>query len=617
MTELKISDYALIGNSRTAALVGKNGSVDWCCLPEYHSPAVFAALLDRKKGGYFSVAPQDTYESTQKYIKDTNVLETNFTTIGGKVRLIDSFTAMTEEEKERSLFPEHEILRVVEGIEGRVKMHLQYAPVKFYGKQSPLLHNYEKLGIHFYDKESIYVFQSTLEAEQINITEGQSKVTAEFYVTPGEPVLFSFSYSSQHPAVLPELKVTGSARMENTIRFWTDWAAKCKYKGRYSEQVKRSALVLKLLAHAPSGAIIAAPTTSLPEKAGGDRNWDYRYCWLRDASFTTRVLVNLGFYEEVHAYMNWILHATRLTRPRLNVVYSVYGHARLKEKTLDWLSGYLASKPVRIGNKADDQFQLDVYGEVLDAIYSYAPFAKEFDNNTRKFIIGLGKVICQVWEKPDNGIWEVRSSAVHHTHSKVMAWIGLDRLIKLCEKYEWVEAPVAKFKDTAHCIREEVEKYGYNNTLKSYTRELKGDSIDASALTFSLAGYIDATSPRMISTTERIYEQLSKNNFVFRYLKVDDGIEGQEGSFGICNFWLVENLARSGRIEKAIEIFETTLQVASRAGLLSEEIDPESGELLGNYPQSFTHIGLINAALAIDEQCTKHDLQHHKNSATS
>lgn len=603
MKEPKISDYALIGNSRAAALVSAYGSIDWCCLPEFDSPSIFTALLDRIKGGYFSISPSETYKSAQKYVNDTNVVETCFITAEGEVRLTDAFMVMTEEEKSNSLFPDHEILRAVEGVEGVVKMKMEFAPTLFFGKKLPFLKDKKKLGIHFYWNGDLFALLSTL-PEQIIITD-DTRAIAEFTVTPGERILFSLSHSSQSPAILTELQNTGWKRMANTIEFWRNWIRKCKYRGLYYEQVKRSALALKLLTHAPSGAIIAAPTSSLPEKIGNDRNWDYRYCWLRDASFTTRVLINLGFYEEVHAYMNWILHATQLTRPELKVVYSVYGHARLKEKILDWLPGYRGSSPVRVGNDADDQFQLDVYGEVLDAIYMYAPFVTKFDRDTTKFIIGLGNVICALWKDPDNGIWEIRSSRAHHTHSKVMCWVGLDRLIKLCEKYHWKDAPLKKFKDTANSLYKEIEQFGYNHELNCYTRELMGNTLDASALTFSLVNYLNPSDIRMVSTTEKIYRQLSKNNMVYRYKEIDDGMTGEEGSFGICNFWLAENLARSGRLEKAIEVFEATLKCASPAGLLSEEIDPESGELIGNYPQGFTHIGLVNAALAIDEQYRK------------
>jgi GH15 family glucan-1,4-alpha-glucosidase len=339
----------------------------------------------------------------------------------------------------------------------------------------------------------------------------------------------------------------------------------------------------------------------LPEQIGGSRNWDYRYCWLRDASFTVRVLLAIGFVKEAEAYMNWIMHATRLTRPNLQVVYSVYGHSSLGEKELKWLSGYKNSKPVRIGNKADGQFQLDVYGEVLDAIYAFSPFMKEIDGDTKRFILGLGQTIEKVWNTPDDGIWEVRSGKVHHTHSKVMAWVGLDRFVKLAERFSWTEVDIEKYKNKAAEIRLCIETKGYNEDLKSYTRTFNGKDLDASLLTLSLVKYQEADSIRNVNTLRCIEEKLMRNGIVCRYLNVNDGVTGKEGGFGICSFWLVENYAKSGQVEKAVKTFEQLLSYASPTGLFSEEIDPDSFELIGNYPQGFSHIGLINAALAIEE----------------
>ena len=596
-----ISDYALIGNCRSAALVSKYGSIDWCCLPEFDSPALFCAMLDRGRGGYFSISPIEKYSSLQKYIPDTNVIQTSFKTTDAKATITDAFVAMTEEEKNRNLFPDHEILRVVECISGSIQFQVEYVPTIYYGKSIPELKDYQKLGIRFAYKENTYVLLSTLKGIEVD----KNKAVFEFQLEQGERAIFSLSCTSQSPAIIPEIKSTGLDRLERTILFWKHWIAKCKYEGLYNEWVRRSVLTLKLLAHAPSGAIIAAPSTSLPEELGGERNWDYRYCWLRDASFTVRVLIKLGLHEEAHAYMNWILHATRLTWPKLQVVYSIFGSARLKEKKLDWLNGYRDSKPVRVGNGAHDQLQLDVYGEVLDAVFSYSKLVKEFDRESRKFIIGLGEVIGKLWNEPDNGIWEVRSALSHHTHSKVMSWVGLDRLIQLSGKYQWNEVPVKTYEKIKQSIKNEVESAGYNTQLNSYTHELGGNALDASLLVLPLVGYCEVSSPKMVSTVERIQKHLSKNNLIYRYRGIDDGLSGQEGSFGICNFWLAENLARSGRLKEAILIFETMLEHASPAGLLSEEIDPLSHELLGNYPQGFTHIGLINAALTINEESSK------------
>jgi GH15 family glucan-1,4-alpha-glucosidase len=606
LTEPKLSDYALIGNSRSAALVCKTGSIDWCCLPEFHSPSIFASLLDREKGGFFSIAPITNFKSSQKYLQDTNVVETYFESEEGNARLYDAYSVSNEEDKKYALSPEHEILRIVEGVSGSVRMKLEYVPRPFYGKNIPRLEDRKKLGIHLCWKDHIFTLLSSLEHQHMQVSpEHQNMVASEFSIKPGERVIFSLSYSNNAPAVLPEVKTTGWKRMEATILFWKEWISKCQYSGLYENEVRRSALVLKLLTHAPSGAIIAAPTTSLPEEIGGVRNWDYRFCWLRDASFTVNVLIALGYTEEAHAYMNWILHATHLTRPKLQVVYSVYGHTALKETSLEWLTGYRNSLPVRIGNGAADQFQLDLYGEVLDAVYVYSKLIREFDRSTKRFVLDMGKAIFELWDKEDNGIWEVRSSPIHHTHSKAMAWVGLDRIMKLARKYNWKEVPLEKYNKLAENIREQIETLGYNENMKSYSREFQGNTLDASLLTISLMGYCDVNSDRMISTCELILARLSKNKMVFRYLNDDDGLPGDEGSFGICNFWLAENFAKSGKLEEAIDIFEAMLNRASPTGLFSEEIDLNNYELLGNYPQGFTHIGLINAAITINNATRK------------
>ena len=603
----QLSDYALIGNSRAAALVSNRGAIDWCCLPEFDSPSIFAAILDQEKGGYFAIQPVSEFRSSQNYLTDSNVVETVFTGGTGEARLLDCFVALTEEDKTKMLFPDHEILRVVEGLSGEINFRMEYEPRTYYGKNAAELRDFGKLGIRVYFRENIYTLQSTLEEGKLSVADSRSAAFAEFTVRAGEKVIFSFSYSSQSPAILPELKETGLNRLEQTLAYWEEWIGKCRYRGVYKEWVKRSALTLKLLTHAPSGAIIAAPTTSLPEKPGGERNWDYRYCWLRDASFTIRVLVKLGYEEEAQAYMDWILHATQLTRPELQVVYSVFGHARLKEEELAWLKGFQESRPVRIGNGAHQQFQLDVYGEVLDAVFAYAPLVKSFGNDTRRFLLGLGEIICRQWDQPDNGIWEERSANTHHTHSKVMAWVGLDRLTKLAEAYQWKGAPLQKFQDEAAKIHQEVVQRGFNAEIGAYTREFNGTNLDACLLVLPLVGFCDPSSPRMLSTTSVIKEKLSENNLVYRYKNIDDGLAGSEGAFGICNFWLAENLAKSGALAEAVEVFEATLKLASPARLLSEEMSPETGELLGNYPQGFTHIGLINAALTINEAYIKEE----------
>jgi GH15 family glucan-1,4-alpha-glucosidase len=592
-----IADYALIGNCRSAALVSKSGSIDWCCLPEFHSPSIFAALLDKEHGGFFVIQPISEYESGQQYLDKTNVVETIFTNSEGQVRILDCYVAMEENDKSKSLFPDHEILRVVECLLGSVKMCLEYFPMIGYGKSYTSLEDKGKLGIHFSINESTFILQHQLGEKHIK-TE-KEKAAGGFIINAGERLIFSLSCSTQAPAVIPEIQRTGWNRMEQTIAYWRNWISNCRYKGIHKEIVLRSALTLKLLTHAPSGAIIAAPTTSLPEAIGGERNWDYRYCWLRDASFTTRVLVKLGFQEEAHAYMNWILHATRLTRPRLQVVYTVYGDAGIKEKQCDWLTGYKNSKPVRIGNGAYNQFQLDVYGEVIDAVFTYSEIIESFDNSTRKFVVSLGKMISKLWDEPDEGIWETRSSKLHHTHSKVMAWVGLDRLIKLSRRYNW-KVPLSHFEATANKIKKAIEEKGFNQSLDCYTREFDGHTVDAALLILPLVEYCKADSPRMLTTRKRISDELSEDGFMYRY-KTEDGLKGGEGSFILCSFWNIENLAKGGYVDEAMQLLDKIVSHLPPTGLISEEIDPFNKELLGNFPQGFSHIGLINATLTVNE----------------
>jgi GH15 family glucan-1,4-alpha-glucosidase len=599
MNNANIADHVLIGNCRAAALVSKYGSINWCCMPEFHSPATFAALLDNEKGGFFLIQPTGQFRSFQSYATGTNVAEVLFETDEGSVKLIDCFVAMEEHEKQAELFPDHEILRMVECISGSMRLRYEYVPRSFYGKYAVRLKDYKRLGIHFTYRENVFVFQTTV--TEVNISDNTEKISGEFQISKDERVIFSMSCSTQYPAIIPEIKTTAAKRVEDTIGYWRNWINKCRYDGVFADWVLRSALTLKLLTHAPSGAIVAAPTTSLPESLGGVRNWDYRFCWLRDASFTVRALIKLGYYEEAHAYMSWILHATRLTQPKLQVVYNVFGNAGVNEKDCDWLKGYKHSRPVRIGNNAHRQFQLDVYGEVLDAVYAYSKIIDNFDRGTRKFIIGLGKTICKHWNEPDNGIWEIRSSAKQHTHSKVMAWVGLDRLIRLSEKYGWKDVPKDLFRQTKEKIGKAVEELGFNRDLNTYVSDFDGSAADAVLLTFPLVNYCSAGAPEMTGTVRHLRTILPEHGFMYRYLNSDDGLPGKEGAFIVANFWLIENLAKMGQTDEAIDLFNMTVASASPHGLLSEEIDPVTKEWLGNFPQGFSHIGLINAALSIDE----------------
>lgn len=598
---LKISEHGFIGNCRTGALINKNGEIAWCCLPHFDSASFFGSILDDEVGGSFSITPVGEFRSQQQYFDDTNVLQTKFHADSGSVLLLDMFTVRSQKEKRDVMYPSNEILRIVECLKGEMTLRFHFEPRANYGREKMKIMNRKKLGFKCEHKVDALFFQTTLPYENISNT-GHS-LAYEFKIKAGEKVIFSLCYSDFSPSEIPPLS-EAYARLDLTIKFWQNWISKIKYKGPYLEQVKRSALALKLLSFAPSGAIIAAPTTSLPEDIGGIRNWDYRFCWLRDASFTVRSFLALGFTGEARAYVNWILHTTHLTKPRLQVLYTLYGESKVKEKIIPWLKGFQNSAPVRIGNAAELQFQLDVYGEVLNAIYYYLPSTKEFDQETKNFVLDLGKTVCKIWNCPDEGIWEPRSGRQHHVHSKVLAWVALDRIIKIANVYKW-KAPTEKFGKIACEIRKDIEENGYNEQLKTYTHSYENGDLDAALLQMPLVEFCSANNEQMLHTTEEIKKHLSKNGLLYRYYSVDDGLPGDEGAFGICNFWMVQALAKAGKLEDAYKWFDNMLTYENPLGLWSEEIDPDTGEYLGNYPQAFSHVGLINAALTLDQESHK------------
>lgn len=594
-----ISDYGMIGNCRTAALVSKAGSVDWCCLPFFSSDGVFSALLGGPAGGYYSVAPAVPFTSRQYYLDQTNILVTEFVTDSGRARLTDCFTVTSSIEQRKRFWPDTELLRCLDGIEGEVPMRLQFCPRSRFGKKGMRFRSIGAFGFSNRENCPLLFFRTSLDPEKIRAGADGEGLASDFTVRADQRIYFSMVYDDQAPAVVPPLGEWAAARIEETERYWRSWIEQCQYTGPFQEHVYRSALALKLMIFAPSGAVVAAPTTSLPETLGGERNWDYRFSWIRDAALTMDSLVGLGFLLEANAFADWLMHTTRSTRPELQVVYSLFGHTALREKELDWLEGYAGSKPVRVGNEAADQFQLDVYGELIQAIGKLAPALERFDRETQRFLLGLGKHVMHVWELPDEGIWEVREGTTHHTHSKVMAWTALNELCKL-ERFFEHKKLFPEFRDAAGRIRSAIERHGFNPALGAYTRGFNDDALDASCLVFPMAGYCDASSPRMQSTVRAIEKGLGHGPFVYRY-RFDDGLEGKEGAFGACTFWMVEVLALSGRVEEAVERFERIMAYRNEVGLWSEEIDPESGTFLGNYPQAFTHVGLIDAALAINE----------------
>jgi len=593
-----IEHYAIIGDCRSAGLVSRDGSLDWLCLPRFDSPSVFASILDAGNGGRFLVRPIGEFSTERRYLANTNVLETVFHAPTGACVLRDLMPVSSEEDKRANLTPEHEVLRDLEGLEGEVEVEIFYDPRPDYGRLRPALQRRGVFGLQSEVDGAALALRSEL---PLQVSGDDRSARGVSKIRSGEHKYLSLTYSMEAPAVVPLLRDAARGRIDRTVRWWRDWAGRCAYEGPYREAVVRSALTLKLMTYAPSGALVAAPTTSLPEWLGGVRNWDYRYCWLRDASFTSRALFGLGYTEEAEAFLGWLLHATRLTWPELQVLYDVFGEAKVPERELSWLEGYAGSRPVRVGNDAQGQLQLDVYGEVIDAAAQFLDRGGRLDRDTSRMLEGLGRTVCRRWREPDEGIWEGRSGRFHHTHSKTLCWVALDRLVKMHEAGH-LEVSVDVFRTIRDEIRRDIETHGYNGQIGSYTRTFDGEEMDASLLTLPHYGYIEGTHPRMRSTCASIHEKLASDGLIYRYESdTDDGLPPGEGAFGICSFWAVECVARGGDVEGAKRAFDRALSHANDVGLFAEEIDPETGAALGNFPQAFTHIGLINAALTLAE----------------
>jgi len=592
-----IEDYALIGDCASAALVGRNGSIDWLCWPRFDSPSIFARLLDAGDGGHFQVRPVADFSVERRYLPDTNVLETTFTTERGVLRLTDLMPVAERDAYRRELWPEHEILRRVECVAGTVEVDVYCDPRLDYARIDPALDDRGPHGVFYNHEGAVLIVRSEL---PLVLARGRGALHGQVLLREGDRHFLSLTYDEGEPAVLPLLGEHAETKIERSVAFWRGWASRCEYDGPYRDAVVRSALTLKLMTFAPSGAIVAAPTTSLPEAIGGTRNWDYRYCWLRDAALTLRALYDLGYEEEGRAFFSWLLHATRLTAPSLSVLYDVYGNDHVEEHILDHLEGYRGSSPVRIGNGAHDQLQLDTYGELISAAYEFVRREQRLDSWHARLLRTLGNEVCERWREPDEGIWEVRSGRHHHTFSKAMCWVALERLVRLHEA-DYLSVPADRYRETARTIRTAVEERGYNDEMESYVATFDGDRLDASLLLLPMYGYVEATAPRMRSTFARIHDELGRDGLLFRYPHgTDDGFSSREGAFGICSFWDEELFARLGRVEEARANLDRTLSYANDLGLFAEEIDPDTGAFLGNFPQAFTHVGLINAALALE-----------------
>jgi GH15 family glucan-1,4-alpha-glucosidase len=582
-----IADYAVIGDGRTAALVATDGAIDWLCLPDLDSVSVFAALLDAERGGSFSLCPEPAFSVERRYEPGTNVLETTFTTAEGVVRVSDAMLLPAV-----GLAPFRELVRQVEWVAGRVPMRWRVAPRFDYGRREASLAM--RSGVPVAASGSLALAVCTWEAGLPSCE--QTCISGRFELAEGQCALLVLAVAHQEPLVIPA-RTEVEARLEATRSFWRGWAADRSYEGPWRDAVLRSALTLKLLFHAPSGAIAAAATTSLPEQLGGERNWDYRFSWVRDAAFTLNALLELGCPHEADAFFWWLLHASQLTHPQLQVLYRLDGGVDAPERTLA-LAGYRNSRPVRIGNGALGQRQLDVYGDFVQTVWLHQQAGGNLNADVAKRVAGIADLVCSIWREPDSGIWEVRSSPQHFTQSKMMCWVALDRAAALAEAGSVPGGHVARWREEAAAIDRFIESRCWSEHLRSYVRFAGSEELDASLLLGALMGYRNAGEPRMASTIETLRRELGRGPLLYRY-SGEDGLSGREGSFVCCSFWLVEALAAGGRTDVAVDLMEQLVGLANDVGLYAEEIEPDSGEFLGNIPQALVHLALIGAATAI------------------
>ena len=596
-----IEDYGVIGDLHTVALVGKNGSIDWFCYPHFDSPSVFGAILDDRKGGRFAIrAVRTDVKTKQFYWPDTNVLVTRFLSPDGVGDIIDFMpVGMRREDPGR-----HWLIRRVRTVRGTMSYEMECRPAFNYARD-PHEVDLEPNGACFRSPSLCLGLSTSLALERVD-----HGVRTSFTLGEGESATFYFYElpSSSACGCLPVMSDEQTMQLfRDTVQYWRRWLSRCTYRGRWREMVHRSALTLKLLTFEPSGAILAAPTTSLPEHVGGQRNWDYRYTWIRDAAFTLYGLLRIGFTEEAGHFMHWLEARCHELNPdgSLQIMYGINGEHELPETTLDHLEGYRGSRPVRIGNAASTQLQLDIYGEMMDSVYLYNKYGSPISYDLWTALRRLMVYVSEHWRDEDEGIWEVRTGRKQFVYSNMMCWVALDRAIRLAEKRSF-PADIHNWRACRNEIYEDIQQHGWNPRRKAFVQYYGSDSLDASVLTMPLVFFMSPTDPRMLSTLDAIMQPphkggLLSNSLVYRYnlQHTDDGLEGGEGTFNMCTFWLVEALTRAGRLEEARLMFEEMLGYANHLGLYAEQTGP-SGEALGNFPQAFTHLSLISAAFNLD-----------------
>ncbi|MFE9256940.1 glycoside hydrolase family 15 protein [Streptomyces sp. NPDC006879] len=589
----RIEDYALIGDMQTAALVGMDGAVDWLCLPRFDSHAIFAALLGTEEHGFWRIGPVGATgagparANRRRYRGDSLILESEWDTPRGTVRVTDFMPP-------RAGAPQ--LIRIVEGVSGRVPMRSALRMRFSYGRVVPWVHKVDGRTVAVAGPDSVWLDSTTA-------TYGKDLTTyADFTVAPGERIAFTISWQASHrePPALPEPE----GALEATRDFWREWVEHCTYHGPYREAVIRSLITLKALTYAPTGGIVAAPTTSLPEEIGGVRNWDYRYTWLRDAAITLSSMLRTGYREEARAWRDWLLRAVAGDPENLQIMYGIAGERELGETELDWLPGYEGSRPVRIGNGAAHQLQLDVYGEVTEALHLAHMTGLARNDYAALLQLKLIRYLEDHWDEPDEGIWEVRGPRRHFVHSKVMAWVAVDRTIKLIESKD-ADGPLERWRELREDIHRDVCEKGYDPERNTFTQSYGSRELDASLLLIPQMGFLPPDDKRVIGTIEAIQRELSTpDGFILRYPTAGeeagvDGLEGDEGAFLACSFWLADDLAMIGRVDEARRLFEKLLALRNDLGLLAEEWDPRLQRQVGNFPQAFSHVPLIDTALRL------------------
>ena len=580
----KIEDYAFLSDTQTGALVSRDGCVDWLCLPRFDSPACFASLLGKKENGHWLFTPKEKVDKvSRRYRGDTLILETEIETAGGAVRLIDFMPP-------RGKNPD--LVRIVEGLRGEVRMEMELIIRFEYGSIIPWVRKAHE-GLEAIAGPDGLILRTPIETRGEDLT-----TVAEFTVKKGERLPFVLTWFASHEE--PARAINPEHALRDTEKFWNAWAQQCHYSGPWKDAVKRSLITLKGLTYAPTGGLVAALTTSLPEGIGGVRNWDYRYCWLRDATFTLITLMRVGYRDEAKSWREWLLRAIAGSGAQMQIMYGVHGERWLYEREIPWLSGYGNSRPVRVGNAASNQFQLDVFGEVLLAMHQSHVAGLQTDESDWRLQVQLMRFLESNWDQPDEGIWEVRGGRKHFTHSKMMAWVAFDRAVKLAQLCKCAAADnVERWKKIRDQIHAEVCERGYNIDKKAFTQFYGSDALDASLLMMPRVGFLPPSDERVRGTIEAVERELVRDGLVLRYRTEEenvDGLPGGEGTFLACSFWLANSLHLIGRTEEAKALFERLLTLRNDLGLISEEYDPIGKRQLGNFPQAFTHLAMVNTA---------------------